>query len=208
MACPEDIVKLMHDYLDETITSEDEAKLRNYLQQSRECQAYFHELKKTIALVQSASHVKSPDDFTMKVMQKLPKEKRTIGIKRWIQSHPFVTAAALFLLLMTGSIFSLWTEDQQFSVSKQEGLIVKNHTVIVPKGEVIKGDVVVRNGNLKIEGEVQGNVTIINGKKYLAQAGEVTGDIEEVNEIFDWLWYHIKNTFVDIFKFTESGKDN
>lgn len=208
MACPEDIVNLMHEYLNETITSEDEARLRNYLGQSQECQTYFHELKKTVALVQSSSHVRAPSDFTMKVMQKLPKEKRTIGMKRWIKSHPFVTAASLFILLMAGSLFSLWTEDQQFSVSKQQNLVVENHTVIVPKGEVIRGDVVVKNGNLKIEGEVQGNVTVINGEKYLAGAGSVTGNIEEVNEMFDWLWYHIKNTFLDTFSFEKNGNSN
>ena len=52
----------------------------------------------------------------------------------------------------------------------------------------------VRNGKLKIEGEVDGNVTVINGEQYMASAGKVTGDIEEINEVFEWIWYHIKET--------------
>jgi predicted acyltransferase (DUF342 family) len=80
----------------------------------------------------------------------------------------------------------------------QKNLIVKNHTVIVPKGEVVKGDVVVQNGKLRIEGEVKGNVTVINGTKYLASAGHVTGDIKEVNQVFDWIWYYFKKTGKDI----------
>ena len=51
--------------------------------------------------------------------------------------------------------------------------------MIIPEGEVVKGDVTVRNGKLIIEGEVDGNVTVINGEKYMASAGKVTGDIEE-----------------------------
>lgn len=126
-----------------------------------------------------------------------------MGVQRWMRNHPLIAAASLFLVLMTGSIFSSWDQEGEFSVSKQENLVVQNDTVIVPAGEVVKGDVVVRNGKLQIEGEVQGDVTVINGEQYLASAGNVTGQIEEVNEVFDWLWYHMKKTtheVVDIFQ--------
>jgi anti-sigma factor RsiW len=99
---------------------------------------------------------------------------------------------------MMGSLFSTWNQDKDFSVSKQKNLVVRNNTVIVPKGETVIGDVIVRNGNLDIEGEVQGDVTVINGEKYLASAGHVTGQIDEVNEVFDWIWYHIKKTTQDV----------
>ena len=66
--------------------------------------------------------------------------------------------------------------------------------LLVPEGEVVKGDVTVRNGKLIIEGEVDGNVTVINGERYMASAGKVTGEIEEINEVFEWIWYHIKRT--------------
>jgi anti-sigma factor RsiW len=99
---------------------------------------------------------------------------------------------------MMGSVFSTWNQEREFSVSKQKNLVVKNNTVIVPKGETVKGDVIVRNGTLEIEGEIQGDVTVINGEQYLASAGHVTGQIEEVNEVFDWIWYHIKKTTQDV----------
>jgi anti-sigma factor RsiW len=95
---------------------------------------------------------------------------------------------------MIGSVITGWTEDQEFSVSKNPNLVIENNTVIVPEGKKVLGDIVVKNGNLKIEGQVDGNVTVINGEKYLASAGQVTGDIEEINQLFDWLWYHLKNT--------------
>ncbi|WP_071461115.1 anti-sigma factor family protein [Bacillus massilinigeriensis] len=192
MSCPDRIVDYMHDYLDEEITESNKQELKQHLQACPDCEQHFRELEKAIAFVQSTSHIKAPDGFTAGVMAKLPQEKKRLKMGRWFKRHPLLSAASLFLMLMTGSIFSTWNEDQEFSVSKQPNLVVENGTVTVPEGEVVKGDVVVRNGKLNIEGQVQGDVTVINGEKYLASAGQVTGEIEEVNEVFEWIWYHIK----------------
>lgn len=182
----------MHEYLDEEISAEHEKELRVHLASCQDCKMYFHELKKTIALVQSTSHMKAPSQFMVNTMTKLPKEQKKVSVKRWFMHHPLLTAAALFLILMGGSLTTNWNKDQQFSVSKQPNLIVQNNTVIVPEGEIVKGDVTVRNGILKIEGTVDGDVTVINGKRYMASAGKVTGQIEEINVVFEWVWYHIK----------------
>jgi anti-sigma factor RsiW len=196
----------MHEYLDEEINPTNEMILREHLKGCKECETLFNEFKKTIAVVKGTSRVQAPSDFTAKVMASLPKEKKKVGMQRWLRNHPLIAAASLFLVLMMGSVFSTWNQEREFSVSKQENLVVQNNTVIVPAGEVVKGDVIVRNGELKIEGEVQGDVTVINGEKYLASAGHVTGQIEEVNEVFDWIWYHMKKTgyeVIDIFNESE-----
>ncbi|WP_141434442.1 anti-sigma factor [Bacillus sp. 03113] len=207
MKCPGRIVELMHEFLDEEISADHEKELRMHLQNCKECHAYFHELKRVIAFVQSTSHIQAPANFTENIMAKLPKEKRKVGVQRWLKHHPVMTAASLFLVLMMGSLLSMWNEDQQFSVSKQPNLVVQNDTVTVPKGEVVKGDVIVQNGKLHIEGEVDGNVTIINGEKYMASAGKVTGEIKEVNEVFEWLWYHIKKTATNVMNIFDNGKE-
>ncbi|WP_148347990.1 anti-sigma factor family protein [Bacillus rubiinfantis] len=197
--CPDHIVELMHQYLDEEINSEEEQILRAHLQSCKECETIFNELKKTVAFVKSISSMQAPADFTVNVLARLPKEKKKVLLARMMRNHPLLSAASLFVVLMMGSLFSTWNQDREFSVSKQENLVVENNTVIVPKGEVVKGDVVVRNGKLKIEGEIQGNVTVIHGEvihgeKYLASAGHVTGEIDEVNEMFDWIWYQMKRS--------------
>lgn len=198
MKCNDEIVDLMHEYLDEEIDPTNEMILREHLKGCKECETLFNEFKKTIAVVKGTSRMQAPPDFTAKVMASLPKEKKKVGMQRWLRNHPLIAAASLFLVLMMGSILSTWNQEREFSVSKQENLVVQNNTVIVPEGEVVKGDVIVRNGKLKIEGEVQGDVTVINGEKYLASAGHVTGQIEEVNEVFDWIWYHMKKTAIDV----------
>jgi anti-sigma factor RsiW len=198
LKCPEEIIELMHAFLDEDIEPEKEIILREHLKSCKECESIFNELNKTIALVRSSSNMQAPPRFTEMTMSRLPKEKKRARMGRWLQNHPFLAAASLFFILMMTSLMSSWNQDHQFSVSEQKNLIVKNHTVIVPKGEVVKGDVIVQNGKLRIEGEVKGNVTVINGTKYLASAGHVTGDIKEVNQVFDWIWYHLKKTGKDI----------
>src|SRR3954471_6137152 len=196
--CPEQIIELIHDYLDEELDQEKEKTLREHLKSCKECETIFNELKKTEAFVKSISNMQAPPNFTANVLARLPKEKKKVWMQRWITNHPMLTAASVFIILMMGSLFSSWSQDQEFSVSKQKNLVIKNNTVIVPKGETVKGDVVVHNGNVRIEGEVQGDVTVINGEKYLASAGHVTGQIEEVNQVFDWIWYHMKKTIQDV----------
>ena len=109
-------------------------------------------------------------------MARLPKEKSQAGFQRWLRSHPLLAAAAMFFILMSASMFSSFGNDQQFSVTKQPNLVVEGETVLVPEGEIVKGDIVVKNGNLRIEGEVDGNITVINGSKYMASTAVVTGD--------------------------------
>ena len=53
--CPEQIIELMHEYLDDEITPEQERVLREHLQSCKECETIFNELKKTIAFVKSIS---------------------------------------------------------------------------------------------------------------------------------------------------------
>lgn len=193
MSCSSEFVQLLHKYMDHELSSDEEKKVKEHLQSCKECYQHFHELEKALALVKSTSHIEAPKDFTQAVMNSLPKEKKTVSWNRWLKGHPLLAAASLFLLLMTGSLFSAWSEDQHFSVSKHSNLVVENSKVTVPEGEVVKGDVTVKNGTLIIEGTIEGDVTVINGEKYLASAGHVTGKIEEVDEMFEWLWYHIKS---------------
>ncbi len=203
MKCTEEMKERIHQYLDHDIKQEDERILRTHLQSCMNCSQHLHELEKSIAFVQSTSHIEAPIDFTQAIMNRLPKEKKTAGVNRWIKGHPLLAAASLFVLLMTGSLFSSFSSDSDFSVSKQPNLVVENNTVTVPEGETVEGDVTVKGGTLNIEGKVEGDVTVINGENYMASAGQVTGDIEEINEAFEWIWYQMKSVskeVVDIFK--------
>jgi anti-sigma factor RsiW len=201
--CPEHIVHYMHAYLDGDISRDEERELRQHLESCSQCKEIMNGLTESIAFIGSAVQIQAPTNFVNGVMSRLPKEKSQAGFQRWLRRHPLFAAAAMFVILMSASLFSSYGNDQQFSVTKQPNLIVEGQTVLVPEGETVKGDIVVKNGELRIEGQVEGNVTVIRGSKYMASTAIVTGTSEEIDKVFDWLWYKMKATFKDIFSATE-----
>ncbi|MGX4667901.1 zf-HC2 domain-containing protein [Cerasibacillus sp. JNUCC 74] len=210
MNCNKEAVELMHYYLDGEITKEQEKALSHHLENCEVCQKHFHELKRTITLIQSTEQIKAPANFTASVMEKLPAERKRVKYRRWFKAHPFLTAAAIFFIFMLSGLFSLWNQDNQLIVSKQENLVIKGDTVIVPANETVKGDLLVKNGDLIINGTVDGNVTLINGKLIKepidkdglrASVGEINGELEQVDQMFEWVWYSIKDLFQRIFSF-------
>ncbi|TQS71064.1 anti-sigma-W factor RsiW [Ornithinibacillus gellani] len=210
MDCKKDVIPLMHHFLDGDISREDETKLRKHLEQCSDCQKHFHELKRTISWIKNAEPVMAPVDFTQQVMQKLPTEKKHVKYMRWFKMHPVITAAAIFFILMLSGAFSAWQQDSKLTVSKQDDLIIQGDTVIVPEGVTVDGDLVVKNGNLKIEGTVDGNVTLINGKLIqdqlngeglMASVGEVNGEFKKVDQVFEWIWFNLQNLFRGVFSF-------
>lgn len=202
-ACPERIVHFMHEYLDGEISREHELELKSHLQSCEACQAHMHELSDVVAFVKGAAHIEAPNDFNHSVIARLPKEKSSAGVSKWLRRHPVLAAAAMFLLLMSSALFTNFNDEQQFSFTKQENVLVKGETVIIPEGQVVKGDLVVRNGDVQIDGELDGNLTIINGTAYMASTANVTGTSEEINEVFDWLWFHIKDGAKNVVSFFE-----
>ena len=205
--CPDHIVHYMHEYLDGDISREHELELKSHIASCASCQKHMQELSKAVAFVQSASHIAAPSGFVEGVTARLPKETSRAGVKRWFHHHPILTAAALFMILMSASLFSSFNNDQEFSFTKQPNIVVEGEKVIVPAGETVEGDLVVRNGDIQIDGEVKGDVTIINGNQYMASTANVTGEVEEINQVFDWLWFKIKSGAKDAASFFE-GKEN
>lgn len=199
----------MHKHLDGDISTEEETQLKNHLEGCLECQKHLHELKRTITLIQSTEKMTAPEGFAANVMQQLPVEKKHVKYVRWFKMHPVLTAAAIFFIFMFTGLVSAWEHDSQLMVSNPENLIIEGHMVIVPEGVTVEGDLVVQNGDLRIDGTVDGNVTLINGKiiednaldgnGLMANAAGVNGEINEVNRIFEWIWYHMQNIVKGIF---------
>lgn len=214
MNCKKEAIALMHQYLDGELYKEDERRLKDHLQTCSSCQAHFHELKRTTTLIKNTTPVSAPPRFAANVMANLPKEKKRKSYVRRLQRHPILTAAAIFFILMFSGIFTAWNQDQQVTVSKQENLEIRDHTVIVPEGVTVQGDLVVRNGDLRIHGNVDGDITIINGD-IIDETSEgdtndqldrnnlraYSGELTEVNQVYEWIWYHTKKTVKEVFSF-------
>ncbi|AYC30563.1 anti-sigma factor family protein [Paenisporosarcina cavernae] len=196
-SCPKEIVEYMHEYLDGDIHPSHESVLKTHMQDCASCANHFQELSKVVALVQGVSHVTAPVGFVNGVTARLPKEHKTVSWRRWMRAHPVIAAAAIFLFFMSGAFFTNFENEKQFAFTKYDNLQVDGHTVIVPEGETIPGDLLVRNGDVRIEGHVEGDVTVVNGNEYMASTGAITGQSTEVNQAFEWLWYKLKDGFTD-----------
>jgi anti-sigma factor RsiW len=206
--CPEEFVQYMHDYLDGEITRRDEQILKEHLEQCPACQEHMDQLSRSVAFLSSASHIEAPEGFSSRIMASLPKERQSAGLRRWFGRHPMLAAVAMFMLLAGITLFSNFnTSDGQLAVSTQPNLVVEGNKVIVPEGEKVEGDLFVRNGELHIEGEVEGDVTVINGSKYMASTAVVSGRIEEIDRAFEWLWYTLKSGIKEGLSVFEGPKD-
>jgi anti-sigma factor (TIGR02949 family) len=202
----QDYKKWIHEYLDDELSSNQTKELLAHIDQCEGCRKHLHELEKTILLLKSNSHLKAPDNFTERVMQQLPKETKRVKAKRWMKGHPLVVAASLFIFLMAGSLLTIWTEGQdQFYVSapNMDQLVVdqKRGTVIVPVGEVIQGDLIVRNGNVEVRGEVTGDVIVTDGQIYLASTAHIVGEVEEIDQFMKWAWVHLQRWVKEAIQF-------
>lgn len=193
----------LHDYVDGELSDQMMEKTYEHVVSCPACQRHVDELRLiTLRLEQMREEqVSLPNQFTHDVMKKIksekkPEAKKARPIKRSIfRQYPLASAAAIFVLMMSALLFSEYRAPDEFAFTKQPNLIVEGETVIVPEGEVIEGDLVVRNGNLRIEGEVNGDVAVVKGEKYMASTAVVTGEVEEIDRAFDWLWYKMKRMF-------------
>ncbi|MBY6038342.1 zf-HC2 domain-containing protein [Fictibacillus nanhaiensis] len=187
--------ELMNKVLDGDATKEEERLFQAHLDKCVTCKEEYELLVDTLKELQLQTSIKAPEGFTQAVMAKLPKEKQQVKWKRWMQRHPALTAAAIFMFFMAASVFTNYNQQDLAVIQGEGNLEIKkaDRVVVVPAGETIKGDLVVENADVRIEGKVEGDVTVIKGNQYLASAGEVTGNSQEIEQVVEWVWYKLKS---------------
>ncbi|AOM84293.1 anti-sigma factor family protein [Salisediminibacterium beveridgei] len=201
MACRKEQSQSIHRYLDEEMDLLEQRQFEEHVRGCESCDKHLSELRRTVAIVQSTSHFKAPDQLTDAVMGSLPKQKQTTRWRNWVREHPFViTAATFFLVFMISLSAGFGGEDQQIAVTGDGQFFIDDErgVVVVPEGEVIQGDLEIRNGNVEVLGEVSGNITVINGEHLMASAGHVAGEVQEVNRFYNWLWHEMKDLFSQV----------
>ncbi|MBA9088740.1 anti-sigma factor RsiW [Fontibacillus solani] len=194
---------LMHEYFDDDLTHEQVVELKHHLQGCSVCSARFQELEQTeMVLFSTIRHkaLSAPDELVDAIMSKIPNQRRQQVWVGWIKKHPALTAAAVFLFVMVFSSLSLWKSDEQLvvKVADLDQVIINGDTVTVPEGSTIAGNLTVENGKAEIYGDVQGNLTVIDGSYYQASTAHISGEIKSIDQALDWIWYRITNTFTEV----------
>lgn len=194
---------LMHDYLDDDLERGRAVELKSHLESCSACNERFRELERTelmlfAAIKQRTAHVS--DDLVDRIVSKLPSQRKQQAWIGWIRRHPALTAAAMFLVVMLFSAISLWESDDQLVVktADPDQVIINGNTVTVPSGSKIAGNLTVENGKAEIYGDVEGNLTVIDGSYYQASTAHIAGEIKSIDQALDWIWYRITNVFTEV----------
>ncbi|PKR77555.1 hypothetical protein CEY16_06340 [Halalkalibacillus sediminis] len=209
MACTNEQHSRIHRYFDREMTHSEEIELKHHLMECEECQRDFQELKKVHDDLSAMESIEAPDDLKSNIMQQLPEQTKVKRYSKSLKEHPFITAAAVFLLMMFATCIVQYQADQQISLSKHENVKIEGDTVIVPEGEVIEGDFVVKNANVVLKGRVNGNLTLVNSTlideeshhfegTFSSVNHHVTGDVIEVNEFFGWVNHRVQSNVKDL----------
>ncbi|MRN57044.1 zf-HC2 domain-containing protein [Paenibacillus sp. 19GGS1-52] len=195
-------VSMMHDYLDDDLPGQQQRELKEHLLSCTDCRVKFKELEQTDMLMFSLMHHNpvASEDLVDRIMNSIPKSKKERGFVTWIKRHPALTAASLFLVVMLMSTVTLGNSDRQLVVrgSDLDQVVIKGDTVIVPSGKVISGDLTVENGKTQVFGEVNGNVTVIDGSLYQASTAHISGQVKSIDQAVSWIWYKVTNMFSEV----------
>lgn len=197
MECKESLNR-MHQYFDEDLDARQILEFRRHLLTCPSCNRHFQQLEQTEVWIKSSfSPISAPERLTSHIMNILPPEKKKAVWERWLKRHPAVSIASLFLLVMFGSFFSLWNQDKELVVkgSDLSQVVINGHTVIVPKGRTVDGNLTVENGKIELEGDVNGNVIVVDGTLALASTAHVAGEIKMIDQVLSWLWFKANGIF-------------
>lgn len=190
-------VAYMHDYLDGELPRAQIKDLQNHLAECVECRGHLEALERTDALVRAMPAVPAPNHLTESIMRSLPKSRRPAAWTSWVRRHPAVSAAAMFLVVMLSSFVTMWNQDQELSIAGPdlEHVVIEGNKVIVPAGQTFSGDLTVSNGVAQVLGEVDGNLTVIDGSVTLASTAHIAGKVQTIDRAVDWMWYKVSSWF-------------
>jgi hypothetical protein len=162
----------------------------------------FKELEQTELMLYSLpQHI--PDaskELVERILSTLPKHKEPQIWVKWMKRHPALTAAAIFLVIMLFSVINVFNQDSQLVVkgNNLEQIVIDGNTVIVPEGSIISGDLTIENGKAEVFGDVEGDLTVIDGSLYRASTAQISGQVKSVDKALDWIWYKISNIFSEV----------
>lgn len=195
MDCKE-ALPLLHEYLDGELQRVEAAKLKQHLAECAGCRKRLAQFEKVEALIQAWPKPEVPADMASRIMQSLPPARRKPWYS-WVRRHPAISVAVVFLMVMAASFASLWDEDKELMLKGDDlqAVVIEGNTVIVPEGKTVTGDLTVKGGKLQVEGDVQGNLVVIDGSVVMASTAHISGQVKTIDEAFSWVWFKVNELF-------------
>mgnify|MGYP002620853656 FL=1 len=197
--------RLMHEYFDGDLAHEDASKLKAHLDGCPECRERFIGYERTEGLLHMAIAApvgRSEADRAAledRILKRLP-GRRSRRFSRWLRQYPGVTVAAMLGIVLLASFIASWEQDKELVVrgSDLSEIVIEGNRVVVPEGAKVDGDLVIENGEAVVNGEIRGNLTVIDGTVNMASTAKVIGEAREINQALDWIWYKLRSTVIDL----------
>jgi anti-sigma factor RsiW len=192
-----DMVPLIHAHLDRTLDQAEQGLLQQHLIECQACNTLLDRYEQTEAFIQYMPEPVVSEDLTERIMKALPKQERSVRFKGWVKRHPAVSVAVVFMMVMMSSFLSLWDTEQNLVLkgADLDDIVIEGNTVIIPAGRTVDGDLFVENGQLQVDGVVQGNLTIVDGSVHMASTASIAGQVTSVNQTIDYFWFKVKEFF-------------
>ncbi|MBW7455791.1 zf-HC2 domain-containing protein [Paenibacillus sepulcri] len=192
----------MHDYLDDELPREDVLQLKNHLLSCPACRARFEQLERTEALTHKLIDFRpqaeetQADDLKLRIMSALPVKRNRPSWAGWLRNHPAIAVAAVFALVMFSSTLAMWEENTDLTVRGTDlsHVVINGDTVTVPAGAHVNGNLIIENGKANVLGEVNGDVTVIEGSLYQASTAHISGKVKTIDQALDWFWYKVSHS--------------
>ncbi|MGM8216671.1 zf-HC2 domain-containing protein [Bacillaceae bacterium W0354] len=209
MSCEEKISSMIHQYFDNELSTNDETQLKHHLMECSDCQQHFREIKQVHENISKLEPVQVPDNLKENIMNQLPKDSKAKKYTKLLKEHPFITAAAVFFVLLLTSTLTQYYNDEHLYLTQHEGVITEGNVVIIPEGEVIEGDFLVKNADVIIRGQIKGDLTLINSKiidennsqysfNQTYAHSNVDGEINIIDRYASWVFYKFQSGFDQI----------
>ncbi len=188
-----DALPLIHEFLDGDLKGPELLEMNRHLSDCAQCRLHFRQLERTEALVHALPASPVPDGMAERIMQALPRRPRKKYWMRLIRRHPAVSAAVMFVAVMFGALLIGWNQPSELVVkgNHMDQLVIRGHQVIVPAGHTVEGNLFIEHGEIQVDGNIQGDLVVIDGRMHLASTAYISGQTTRINHALNWLWYQV-----------------
>lgn len=200
-----DAIAVMHGYLDEDVDVRDVSELKSHLAACSSCRQMLGQLERTEANLRVPQKLVVPAGLKESIMQHIPRSAKQNRRMPRLKLHPLsIAACAILLMVVAHYTFRVYSDQEMVVQGTLDQLFISGDTVVVPAGVTVVGNLKVKRGKIQIDGNVEGDVTVIDGSYNLASSAYISGRVTIIDETMDWVWYKIKNIFTN-FKSKKAG---
>ncbi len=185
-----DAKEMMHHHLDGDLSEERMAQLQVHLSACVDCRERFEQLHKTLACIQYFPEMEGSSDFCQRVMQHLPKVKPLKRLVSWLKRYPGRSLASVCGVCVIGALVMSWDVEKKLVVKipDEDQIVINGGNVHVPEQAVIHGDMYVANGVIQLDGDVEGDLIVMNGDYSMTPNASVSGEVHQISYSYErWL---------------------